>query len=300
MPGEILAIAATFTFVLSSAMFRKVENTLSAVQISAFRTSVGLFTFYFLSIYYGFFRYAFSLPPKIIFYLVISIVAGQVIGDTLYLYTQEKIGTTLSITLSTTFPFFTFLVAFIVRNETVPNSFIVSATLISIGVMLISRGKVSYKSSKSHNVNPLAIGLGLLSSFAWGVATVYTDLSLDLVSQSIPDDIDPTITGNLIRFPIATIALITLSIRDSKTPLAKIDKKTFAWVFSASIIGTALGAYLWAESARIAGASLSALIYSASPLFALPIGYLLNSEKINLYGITGALVTAIGVSLIFI
>ncbi len=302
MAGELLAVSATLTFVLSSAMFRKVESQLSSAQISAFRTFVGLVTFYIIAISSNLFHYALTISMDLVFLLIISILAGQVVGDTLYLVSQERIGTSLSIALSTTFPFFTFLIAYLVRKETVPENFIFSAVLISIGVIIISQGKVSdsKQTDNFRNISFLSILIGLLASIFWGIATVYTDLALDLVAETLPNHADPTIVGNVIRFPFAALTLGLLSSKMKKTSFSRLDRISFLWLIGGAIIGTSLGAYLWAESARVAGASLSSLVYSSAPLFALPIGFVLNGERINIVGFFGSLITAVGVALIFI
>ncbi|RMG33748.1 MAG: DMT family transporter [Methanobacteriota archaeon] len=302
MAGELLAISATITFVLSSAMFRKVEAYLTSAQISAFRTLVGLITFYIIGLVSNLFHYALQISLNLILLLIVSILAGQVIGDTLYLLAQERIGTSLSIALSTTFPFFTFFIAYVVRKETVPDNFLVSAALISIGVIIISQGRVKDNDNidSYRNISVTSVLIGLLASIFWGIATVYTDLSLDLVADALPENVDPTIVGNIVRFPFAVVALGALSSKMKKTSFLELDRYSLAWLVGGAVIGTSLGAYLWAESARVAGASLSALVYSSAPLFALPIGFLLNGERINIIGFLGSLVTAVGVALIFI
>lgn len=301
MAGEIFAISATLTFVLSSAMFRKVETQLSSAQISAFRTFIGLVTFYFAGFYFNLFQYINRISLNLLGLLIISILAGQVIGDTLYLLAQERIGTSLSIALSTTFPFFTFFVAFVVRKETVPENFIISAIIISVGVIFISQGKVKDTEDglKYRNVSATSVIIGLSASLFWGIATVFTDLGLDQVANELPENVDPTIVGNIVRFPFAVFALGLISSRLQKTSIRQLDRKSFGWLMLGALIGTSLGAYLWAESARVAGASLSALVYSGAPLFAIPIGFLLNGEKINLIGLLGSVITAVGVAIIF-
>ncbi len=306
MAGEVLAFLSTISFVLSSAIFRKVETVASPVQISTFRTAVGLVTFLFLGLYLNVFSYfpLFSLHLYII--LVISILFGQVFGDTLFLFAQEHIGTTISITLSLTFPYFTFLISFIFTGELLSFQRFISSIIVSIGILLItfSRGEESDKYEQDKEISRkgyyLAIFIALLASVFWGVATVFTDIGLKEVSKLIHQEGISTITANVFRFPIATGFLLGMSIKSSKTSIRDWSRSTWAWLLIGSLIGTSLGAYLWAESSRVAGASLSSLIYSTAPLYALPISYFLNREKITKQAMVGVIVTITGVVLIFV
>ncbi len=304
MAGEIFAITSTIAFVVSSAMFRKVETSLSAYQISAFRTTVGLVTFYIAAWYLDLFKHIPSLPSEVYFPLILSIIGGQVVGDTLYLMTQERIGTTLSIALSTTFPFFTFMIDFLVRRKVAPLEFWLSAILISIGVVLISNGRMSDNvanpSDRFKDIEWKAVGLGLGASIMWAIGTVFTDISLNMVADQQPSPNDATVVGNVIRFPFAVAILWIMARRNAKVPIQSWNRNVWKWTLSASLIGTAIGAYLWAEAARIVGAAFSAIVYSASPLFALPIGLALNGEKINKTAFAGTMITIAGVLLIFL
>ena len=67
-----------------------------------------------------------------------------------------------------------------------------------------------------------------------------------------------------------------------------------------SIIGTSLGAYLYTESVHLAGANVVSLIATTSPLFALPLTYLVNKESISRFGFIGVILTILGVVIILI
>ena len=67
-----------------------------------------------------------------------------------------------------------------------------------------------------------------------------------------------------------------------------------------ALIGTSLGAYIYTEAARTAGATFMSLIASASPLFALPLTYFINKEKITKFAFIGVVLTIFGVMLILI
>ncbi len=96
MYGELLAILGISSFVVSNAIFRKIETNVTPSQINAFRTSVGAITFLGFIILLGNFNVLFEVPIHLIGLLLISIVFGQVVGDTAYFETQKQLGTTIA------------------------------------------------------------------------------------------------------------------------------------------------------------------------------------------------------------
>ena len=136
--GELLAFISVVTFVISSAMFRKIDTKVSPAQINAFRTTLGALTFiiigFFLSLYANINMY----PLSLIALLIISVIFGQIIGDTSFFHSQERIGTTITLAIAMTFPFFTFLFSIVLIDADVPLEFFISGLLISTGVLSIS------------------------------------------------------------------------------------------------------------------------------------------------------------------
>ena len=86
--------------------------------------------------------------------------------------------------------------------------------------------------------------------------------------------------------------------RDNEKPSQKRSLNSYVLLLVGSIIGTSLGAYVYTEAARTAGATLMSLIASASPLFALPLTYFINKEKITKFAFVGVILTIIGVTII--
>ena len=109
----------------------------------------------------------------------------------------------------------------------------------------------------------------------------------------------------MIRFPFALLILGSMVLRenylknkDVNSLNHKISLNSWIFLLAASIIGTSLGAYLYTESVHIAGANIVSLIASAAPLFALPLTYFINKERITKFGFLGVIFTILGVVII--
>ena len=91
-----------------------------------------------------------------------------------------------------------------------------------------------------------------------------------------------------------------MTIGDRKTKVKTWGIKTWLWLILGALIGTSLGAYLYTEALFRVNAVFVSIIASASPLFSMPISWILNKEKINLLEVLGTILTISGVVLILV
>ena len=316
MAGELTAILAVLTFVVSNVIFRKTEHEASPAYINFFRTGIGTLTFFIMAIILNIFVMIFLIPLEIWIILIISFVFGQVVGDTAYFNAQKELGTTIAIAVSMTFPLFTFILAVLFLNQHFDGRVILSIILIGCGITIISKSKIKSDNNdmanKSSETNTLfsvkAIGFGLIASLGWAVGLVIIDFATNEIDQILQSEQSmSSLIGNMIRFPFALLMLATMVLRENynvkKNEIQSNHKrslKTYILLLVGALIGTSLGAYIYTEAARTAGATFMSLIASASPLFALPITYFINNERISKLGFAGVVLTITGVISILI
>ena len=325
MIGEIIAIFAVLTFVVSNVLFRKVEQAASPTFINFFRTAFGTLTFIIVALIIGAFFNIFLLPWGLWIILFVSFLFGQVVGDTAYFNAQKELGTTLALTISMTFPLFTFILSLIFLNRPFELNMILSLILIGAGITIIGRYKMQAEENElsvenrehfsiMHRLrNTLsttsfkAIIFGFIASLGWAIGLVIIDYATNQIDQILITEGVSSIIANVIRFPFALLILTLMVWRENKSGIKdnhftyqKKTRKTWLILLGASIIGTSIGAFLYTEAARTAGANVMALLASASPLFSLPLTYLINKEKISKEGFIGAVLTIIGVVVILL
>jgi drug/metabolite transporter (DMT)-like permease len=324
MLGEFMAILAVLTFVGSNVMFRKTEHEVSPSYINFFRTAIGSLTFILLALIIKQFTLIFLIPWEIWLLLIMSFIFGQVMGDTAYFTAQKELGTTIALAISMTFPLFTFILSLIFLNKPFKLNLILSLILIGIGITIIGKSKTDSNKLKQKALDDVrpsfkkrflnllsgefikAIGFCFIASLGWAIGAVLIEFGTMKIDEIIHIEELSSILGNVIRFPFAFLILSSMVWRENylrkKANTIKVKKSFNSWLFlvSASIIGTSLGAYLYTESVHLAGASIVSLIASASPLFALPLTYLVNKEKISKFGFAGVILTILGVVIILI
>jgi len=325
MLGELIAILAVLTFVGSNVIFRKTEREVSPAFINFFRTGIGTLTFILVILLLNQLNLIFIIPWELWFLLILSFIFGQVIGDTAYFTAQKQLGTTLTLAISMTFPLFTFILSLIFLKSPFKLNLILSLILIGFGITIIGNSKIKSENSKQEKNITLnssiknrfqdifrkdvikAIGFCFIASLGWAVGAVILEFAIAQIDQIIHIEELSSIVGNVIRFPFALLILGSMVLRENylikNNEILHNKKKSLrTWILLivASIIGTSLGAYLYTESVHIAGANIVSLIASASPLFALPLTYLVNKEKISKFGFIGVMLTIVGVVVILI
>ncbi|NHJ84094.1 MAG: DMT family transporter [Asgard group archaeon] len=145
----------------------------------------------------------------------------------------------------------------------------------------------------------LGIVVAFIAAISWAAGLVLTDFAIAEVSLIVPAEYS-SLLGNVVRFPIAAGILSLMAIGDRKKKVKEWTKFTWLWLIIGSIIGTSIGAYLYTEAILRAEPSIISIISSSSPLFAIPISWLVNKEKITLLGVLGVIITIIGVINIFV
>jgi len=318
MAGELIAIFAVLTFVISNVLFRRTERHASPVFINFFRTAIGTLTFIVIALILGIFTYIFLLPWNLWIITFLSFLFGQVIGDTAYFKAQKELGTTLALAISMTFPIFTVILSLIFLNRVFEYNIILSIILIGFGIIVIGKSKMNAENKNSldseiksqkyiSHTSFKPIIYALIASLGWAIGLVIIDYVTNQIDLILITNGISSIISNVIRFPFAMLILLLMVWRENRFGnnnqiIYSFRKPSKTWfiLLIASIIGTSIGAYLYTEAAHTAGAIVMSLLASASPLFSLPLTYWLNKERITKFGFLGVLATILGVVVVII
>ena len=320
MLGEFISILAVLTFVGSNVIFRQTEHEVSPIFINFFRTLIGTLTFVIIILLVNQFNIIFIIPRELWLLLILSFIFGQVMGDTAYFTAQKELGTTIALAISMTFPLFTFILSLIFLDRAFNLNLILALTLIGIGITIIGKSKINSGSLNHEKISPSerdtrirfdetsrkgilkAIGFCVIASLGWAIGAVIVELATTQITKIIHTRELSSLIANVIRFPFATLILGSMLLQENKVKKGidhlqsnKKSSRTWVLLITASILGTSLGAYLYTEAIHLATADVMALVASASPLFALPLTYFVNKEKISKYGFIGVILTIGGV-----
>ncbi len=308
MAGELLAVGTAITFPLANALFKKIDTLFTPSQINAIRTSIGAISFVIFILIFNQFRFLSLVSTSLLILLLVSIFFGQVIGDTAYFIGQESLGTTIALAISGTMPFFTFLITIMIGKE-IPLTLYLSGIIIGAGILLISKSQLSkegdLKTKNGSKYILMVISL-LIASISWAIAIVLTDIGFNELSTFLPQGEQTSFLGNAIRLPFAAVILCVMawksqSVNRLNSPVGYDNPrsgKVLMILLGASLIGTSLGIFLYSEAAQQAGAAFTSLMLTASPLFSIPISWIINREKITLLELMGLILILSGVILV--
>jgi drug/metabolite transporter (DMT)-like permease len=80
--------------------------------------------------------------------------------------------------------------------------------------------------------------------------------------------------------------------------LKKLDRRSWAVIVVASLVGTGLGTLLWVMAIQRAGAGRTAVLTATSPLMAVPFSMLWLQERPSRWTVAGTLLTTVGIGLV--
>lgn len=288
--GSIIGLVGAALYGLSVVVYRSQAKEIRPVAISAIKMWVALPFMTLMTLLLPGLGAAF-LPTSVVFLLSSSVILGAVIGDTAYLWSQERIGVSYAFPISMSFPIITFFMTVVFLGEPLILSRLGGAVIAVIGVILISNEQNRNRNSEDPNGKFDALGLlgAIITAILYAIGTTILQVGIE--------GVDP-IAGNLIRMIVGSIAFIPMvavaRFQGMTWPTAKATRR----VILAGFFGMAVGSLFYVTAVAMVGAAIMSVIASTAPLFAVPVSVLLLKEKVTSIAGVGILATIAGVILV--
>ena len=254
--NPIPALIAALIWAFSPIYYGVYLKKFGMLTLNFIRTSLGAGVLLLPALYFGFQQGA--------IFAVLSGVITLAVGDSLFLISIREVGASVATPVVYTYVLLIQLTAFSV-GESVLATNIVSATLIIVGVLLLSRG------GRAPRIKGIMIALG--ASLIWTVGQdllkVASSAGLQFVSLAF------------LRDGSAAIALgLTLLVRGH--PLSSFRKKVTpregGYLAIVSITDLALGSAIYVYSVSTTGLALTVILTSLSPFLTQIFSKLLGKE----------------------
>ena len=190
--------------------------------------------------------------------------------------------------LSTTFPFFTMLLASVFLDEQIGWTIVAGATLIAGGAYLIavSPGGESDLHPTDRKARALGVSLALATALCWAVSTTLLRLGSEGLAAEVV---------NAIRLSVLLVVLLVILVRQRKMrSIAEYGRGTLSFALLAGVIGPGLGAFMFVTAVQLAGAAKTSILTAATPLFGVPLSFVLK-EKPSPRTLLGTVLTVAGV-----
>lgn len=291
--GELAGIASAFTWALGSVLIRTQTRHGNVLFLNAVRVLAATLFFLVLVTVLGRWDLVLAIHPDALRALFAAVVAGLVIGDTLFFKSQEYMGVARALPVSGVYPLFTLALAAAVLHEPVRWQLPAGAILVTVGLYLIAgprRGRGVVLEAAAQRRALAGIALALAAAFGWACSTMLLRVGLREVDA---------LTANVIRLPMALGVLLLMLAVQGRLRLARCYGPTaLAPVVAAGILGTGLGSTFFLLSVQLAGAAKAAILSAAAPLFGATMSVLFLGERLTRANVTGVMLCVAGVWLV--
>ena len=294
--GSLIGLLGAALYGLSVVVYRSQSEEIKPVAISSIKMWVALpFMAIMVLIIPGI--DSIFLPLTTIAILGISVTLGAVLGDTIYLWSQERIGVSYAFPLAMSFPIMTYFLTVIFLGEPPILTRLAGAIVAVIGVILISNEQNRNQEPQENietSSSPRRLDL-------WGIAGALTTAVLYAVGTTLLqvgiEGVD-VIGGSFVRIVIGSIAFTPMfaaaRYKGMKWPTRRATKR----VIVAGFFGMALGSLLYVGAVSMIGATIMSVIASTAPLFAIPVSVFVLKEKVTPIALVGVALTLSGIALV--
>ncbi len=290
--GSMIGLLGSALYGLSVVVYRSQAKEINPIAVSAIKMWVALPFMAVMTLILPGLTAAF-LPLTVVLLLSISVLLGAVIGDTIYLWSQERIGVSYAFPIAMSFPIITFFMTVFFLNEPLLLSRLAGAIIAVIGIVLISNEQ---NRNQKNSENPLKLDvLGILGA----IITAILYASGTTILQVGIAGVDP-IAGNLIRVAVGSIAFVPMVAVAQMNGRSLPPRKATIRVMVAGFFGMAVGSLLYVAAVAMIGAAIMSVISSTAPLFAIPVSVFFLKERLTLIAGVGILATIIGVVLVVV
>ena len=296
--GSLVGLLGAALYGLSVVVYRSQADEIHPIAVSSIKMFVALpFMALMVLLIPGI--NSIFLPLATIAILGISVTLGAVIGDTVYLWSQERIGVSYAFPIAMSFPIMTYFLTVIFLNEPPIISRLIGAIVAVIGVIFISNEQnrnqeqeVTTSSNRlTKRLDLWGLAGALITAILYAVGTTMLQVGIEGVD---------VIGGSFVRIVIGSIAFTPMvavaRVKGMNWPTRKATKM----VIIAGFFGMAVGSLLYVGAVAMVGAAIMSVLSSTAPLFAVPVSVLLLKEKLTPVAGIGILATIVGVVLVVV
>ena len=292
MSGELVALLSAFLWAMASVLLTVGARRIHVLPMNLIRCVISTTFFWALLPFYGGLDALAAIPAAAWPWLVLSVLGLLVVGDTLYFRSMDLAGVSWAMPVASVNPLWAVLLAAAFLGEPLSWTLVLGAGLVIAGVVLVSRSTMPEVVDRV--VDPenrrRGILLALLVSVLWAVGQV----ALKPATAGMH-----SVVANSVRQPLGMLILLGLTLWKGRwRALRKLDRRSWAVIGIASLVGTGAGSLFFVWAIQLAGAGRTAVLTSTAPLLAIPFSMLWLRERPTRWTLAGTLLTTTGIVLV--
>ncbi|MBS3795712.1 MAG: DMT family transporter [Candidatus Thorarchaeota archaeon] len=287
--GTFSGVLGAAFYAISVAIYRKYADRIEAVAVASIKMWIAL-PFTAVLAFILFYPALPTMSFMTVTLLALSVIFGAVIGDTIYLVSQERIGVSIAFPISMSYPVLTYALTVLFLGEDLIPVRLVGTVVAVSGVIMVSHEQdIGGDEEDSKSYDMLGIGLAFLTSVLYAAGAVILQVGVT--------DVDP-ISGNLVRVFFGSIAFIPLFAFARRKGMTTPPKRIVKIIAVAALIGMAIGSILYVNATKLLGAATTSVIVSSAPLFAVPLSVKYLDERVTPLMAAGVILTVLGIALV--
>lgn len=292
--GEAAALVTTLCWAVTAISFELAGKKVGSLSVNYIRLIIG---FILISVFTFFTRGSFlplDASANEWIWLSISGFIGFFTGDMFLFQSYLEIGSRISMLVMATSPPITALLGYVFMKERLDYvDFIgMAITLSGIAIVVLSKNPDAKKLKISHSIKGLIFAF--LGSLGQGLGLIFSKMGMGDYNPFAATQI--RIISGFVGF---TFLFILVNKWDSLWSALK-NPRAMTGITIGSIFGPFLGVSFSLISLKYTSAGISSTITSIVPVVIIPFSIIFLKEKIKPKEIIGAVITVIGVSVLFL
>lgn len=292
--GEAGALGAAFLWACSSVIFGGAR--LTAWQINSCKNLVGCLLVLSTLLVSGIFTGTFFSPIPLwaVGWLAMSGIVGLSIGDTLYFRSLQILGPRKALVMSTFTPLFGALLGWWIVGESIT---FFSAMAIPVAIAGISMAIAGRQQSKeAPGLYPGRAALGILAGIGAALCQAFGG-AISKVAMEHCSALEATFYRLFIAVIVAFVVMVAGRQLDS-TLTALRKRENLVRIIAAATIGTWLGIWCSQIGFKYSSVAVASTLQVTSPLFSIPIIWLVYRHRVSRIALLGNVIAIIGVLMV--
>jgi DME family drug/metabolite transporter len=292
LSGELAAVLSALAWASSSVLMAVSAKRIHVVPLNLVRSAVAMVFYLALLPFFGGFQALADFPLSQLPWLVVSVLAVLVVGDTLFYGSMHLAGVSWAMPVASINPLWAVLLAALLVGEPLTWSLATGALLVVAGTVLVSRSMASTVPGNPAGGAARRKGLimALVVSLMWAVGHV----SLKPATEGVS-----VIVVNNLRQSMGVLILLGMVLaRGQWSEFKSLDRRSWAVILIAGLLAAGLAGFFFILAIQRIGAGRTSVLTSIAPILALPFSMMWLRERPTLWTLVGTLLTVVGIVLV--
>jgi len=278
--GVLLALVSAFIWGSTTIIARVFLRDRGGMLLNILRLLISAPFYLIILIFYGFP----PLTPFIFLIIILSSLAGFVIGDYFFFSAMKLMGVSRSVLIATMYPLWVMALGYFLLNRSITPQMIFGALLIIVAIIIISLKK------EELGFHYLGVLYAFIAQILWALAVI----SIDWLLQGLPV---LQVTG--IRITTGA-GLILIALPWSIGEIRKLRPREWLFAFIIAFFGTVVAQYTFTMAINLSGSGIAAPVAETSPLIATIFAKVFLHEKVTSKLFLAILLTVVGVIILMV